>query len=122
MTSTGFCPARRSVWPSADEEARSCDPPHSGEVQDENAWMLKAQPATLAVFQCRDLLRFAGEILVATSQPASAKPDPACSPRPPSIYSPHDKAGRQSRALGWTHLAAVLIRLLFSPRSIDTWL
>jgi CubicO group peptidase (beta-lactamase class C family) len=68
MISTGFCPppAAAPLIPPTELDATFRHRPIQGEVQDENAWLLKGAAGHAGLFSnVPDLLRFAGEILAA---------------------------------------------------------
>jgi len=71
MASTGFCPppAARPFIPPTEEDTHLRHRRIQGEVQDENAWLLKGAGGHAGLFSnVPDLLRFAGEILKAGSE------------------------------------------------------
>ena len=123
LTSTGFCPpsdARPSIPPTEDDTTFR----HrriQGEVQDENAWVLKGAAGHAGLFSSvPDLLRFAGEILNSGQEIASK----ATRPRLFDAATIEFFARRQgpegsSRALGWdTPSENSTSGRHFSPRSI----
>ena len=68
MTATGFCPepAARSSIPPTEEDTTFRHARIQGEVQDENAWVMKGVAGHAGLFSnVPDLLRFAGAVLSA---------------------------------------------------------
>jgi CubicO group peptidase (beta-lactamase class C family) len=123
MTSTGFCPApsKRLAIPPTEEGTVLRPRRIQGEVQDENAWMLKGAAGHAGLFSnVADLLRFAGEILVATSQPASAEARSCLFAKATiDLFATRQGPEGSSRALGWdTPSQPSSSGVLFSPRSI----
>jgi CubicO group peptidase (beta-lactamase class C family) len=119
MKATSFCPrpeTRHSIPPTeVDTQLRQRR--IQGEVQDENAWVLKGAAGHAGLFSnVPDLLRFAGEILRA------AKGDgEAClfDPATVALFAQRQSPEGSSRALGWdTPSANSSSGRHFSPRSI----
>lgn len=114
MAATGFCPAPglRSSIPPTEEDSTFRHRRIQGEVQDENAWVLKGVAGNAGLFSnVPDLLRFAGAILEAGADRNSESKD-AEGKGPETNLHLFDKATvkrftqRQgpegsSRALGW---------------------
>jgi CubicO group peptidase (beta-lactamase class C family) len=123
LTATGFCPplAARSLIPPTEEDTTFRHRRIQGEVQDENAWLLKGAAGHAGLFSnVPDLLRFAGEILNAgekTTQ-GTAKPrlfDAATI----EFFAQRQGPEGSSRALGWdTPSENSTSGRHFSPRSI----
>jgi CubicO group peptidase (beta-lactamase class C family) len=78
MAATGFCPApgRRSSIPPTEEDTTFRHRRIQGEVQDENAWVLRGVAGHAGLFSnVPDLLRFAGAILTAGVEKNSESKD-----------------------------------------------
>jgi CubicO group peptidase (beta-lactamase class C family) len=123
LTATGFCPAldMRSSIPPTEEDTTFRHRRIQGEVQDENAWLLKGAAGHAGLFSnVPDLLRFAGEILNDGQGAASetAKPrlfDAAAI----ELFAQRQGPEGSSRALGWdTPSENSTSGRYFSPRSI----
>jgi len=119
LSATGFCPPPtvRPAIPPTEEDTTLRHRLIQGEVQDENAWLLKGAAGHAGLFSnVPDLLRFAAEILRAGSN--TGKPglfDPATVERFAQRQGPEGS----SRALGWdTPSANSSSGRHFSPRSI----
>lgn len=105
MTSTGYSPipGKRSLIPPTEEDTTFRHRRIQGEVQDENAWLLKGNAGHAGLFSnVPDLLRFAGEILISSPGKVPA----ANNARLFQAETVELFAGRQgpegsSRALGW---------------------
>jgi CubicO group peptidase (beta-lactamase class C family) len=105
MTATGFCPppsAQPSIPPTEEDTALR----HrriQGEVQDENAWLLKGVAGHAGLFSnVPDLLRFAGEILRAAHETESATAHPRLfSSAAVQLFAQRQGPEGSSRALGW---------------------
>jgi len=107
MASTGFCPppAAAPFIPPTEEDTTLRHRRIQGEVQDENAWVLKGVAGHAGLFSnVADLLRFACEILGASAA-AAPRPDPAqptlFKPETIEIFSQRQGPEGSSRALGW---------------------
>jgi CubicO group peptidase (beta-lactamase class C family) len=105
MTSTGYSPTpgKRSLIPPTEEDTTFRHRRIQGEVQDENAWLLKGSAGHAGLFSnVPDLLRFAGEILI--SGPGKA---PAASnarlfqAETVELFAERQGPEGSSRALGW---------------------
>jgi CubicO group peptidase (beta-lactamase class C family) len=119
MADTGFCPATaaRAAIPPTEEDTTLRHRSIQGEVQDENAWLLRGAGGHAGLFSnVPDLLRFAGAVLDASSETGA-----------PSLFEAatvEQFAKRQgpegsSRALGWdTPSENSSSGHYFSPRSI----
>ena len=123
LAATGFCPSHgaRTAIPPTEEDTDLRQRRIQGEVQDENAWLLKGAGGHAGLFSnVPDLLRFAGEILGAGSA-IGAETE---SPRLFDAATIEHFARRQgpegsSRALGWdTPSPNSSSGRHFSPRSI----
>ncbi len=105
LLATGFCPphsARASI-PPTEEDKTLRHRRIQGEVQDENAWLLKGVAGHAGLFSnVPDLLRFSGEILKAVSRAAAGAGRPSLFDRG-TIETFAQRQGPQgsSRALGW---------------------
>ncbi|MGO9337617.1 MAG: serine hydrolase domain-containing protein [Terracidiphilus sp.] len=105
LAATGFCPspAARAAIPPTEEDTTLRHRRIQGEVQDENAWLLKGAAGHAGVFSnVPDLLRFASAILEADSGIAAE----GGTPGPFEAATVEQFAKRQgpegsSRALGW---------------------
>jgi len=99
MSATGFCPspAARALIPPTEEDTWLRHRLIQGEVQDENAWLLKGAGGHAGLFSSvPDLLRFAGEVLKGVSgggglfDAATAR-----------LFAERQGPEGSSRALGW---------------------
>ena len=105
LAATGFCPtpAARLSIPPTEEDTALRHRRIQGEVQDENAWLLKGAGGHAGLFSnVPDLLRFASEILDAghEKEPESARPrlfDAATV----LFFAQRQGPEGSSRALGW---------------------
>jgi CubicO group peptidase (beta-lactamase class C family) len=127
LASTGFCPppAARPFIPPTEEGGELRPRRIQGEVQDENAWLLKGAAGHAGLFSnVPDLLRFAGEILAARSADGPEPVPDALQTRLFDAATIARFAERQgpdgsSRALGWdTPSGASSSGRHFSPHSI----
>lgn len=105
LDSTIFCPGSdlRPAIPPTEEDTALRHRRIQGEVQDENAWLLKGAAGHAGLFSnVPDLLRFANELLNATS-PQSCRDDSECLFRPETVnaFSQRQPPPESSRALGW---------------------
>jgi CubicO group peptidase (beta-lactamase class C family) len=121
MASTGFCPpaASRLSIPPTEEDTQLRHRRIQGEVQDENAWLLKGAGGHAGLFSnVQDLLRFAGEILKGASTPETEKSglfDAATV----KLFAERQGPKGSSRALGWdTPSENSTSGSHFSPQSI----
>jgi CubicO group peptidase (beta-lactamase class C family) len=123
LTATGFCPTldMRPSIPPTEEDTTFRHRRIQGEVQDENAYLLKGAAGHAGLFSnVPDLLRFAGEILDGGRETASetAKPrlfDAAAI----EFFAQRQGPEGSSRALGWdTPSENSTSGRYFSPRSI----
>ena len=110
MASTGFCPepAGRTSIPPTEEDRTFRHAIIQGEVQDENAWVMKGVAGHAGLFSnVSDLLRFAASVLsVATSNAAATNGEPQEKVHLFHRATVAEFARRQdpegsSRALGW---------------------
>jgi CubicO group peptidase (beta-lactamase class C family) len=105
LTATGFCPppdARPSI-PPTEEDTTLRHRRIQGEVQDENAWLLKGAAGHAGVFSnVPDLLRFAGEIINTESKtsPVTGKPH-LFNDVTVEFFAQRRSPIGSSRALGW---------------------
>jgi serine-type D-Ala-D-Ala carboxypeptidase len=100
LAATGFCPAPalRAAIPPTEEDTTLRHRRIQGEVQDENAWLLKGAAGHAGVFSnVPDLLRFAGEILDAASGRRARLFEAATVER----FAQRQPPQGSSRALGW---------------------
>jgi CubicO group peptidase (beta-lactamase class C family) len=124
LASTGFCPApsARSAIPPTEEDTSLRHRRIQGEVQDENAWLLKGAGGHAGLFSnVPDLLRFADEILkaVAGGKTSSSDPSGIFDRATVELFAQRQGPDGSSRALGWdTPSANSASGVLFSPRSI----
>jgi CubicO group peptidase (beta-lactamase class C family) len=105
LAATGFCPSPdvRSLIPPTEEDQILRHRRIQGEVQDENAWLLKGAGGHAGLFSnVPDLLRFAGEILDSGRKPAleTAKP-PLFDSATIELFAKRQGPEGSSRALGW---------------------
>jgi len=123
MASTGFCPAAsaRNAIPPTEEDATFRHRRIQGEVQDENAWILKGAAGHAGLFSnVPDLLRFAAEILKSASRPESSEAAASLFARSTlDLFSQRQGPEGSSRALGWdTPSQPSSSGTRFSPHSI----
>jgi serine-type D-Ala-D-Ala carboxypeptidase len=100
MAATGFCPASsvRAAIPPTEEDTTLRFRRIQGEVQDENAWLLKGAAGHAGLFSnVPDLLRFAGEVLNAVSSRGGCAFETATVEEFATRQGPEGS----SRALGW---------------------
>lgn len=123
LLATGYCPApaTRGAIPPTEADKTWRHRRIQGEVQDENAWVLKGVAGHAGLFSnVPDLLRFAGEVLRAEADDGATRDGPPLFNR----ETVEDFARRQgpegsSRALGWdTPSANSSSGGYFSPHSI----
>ena len=105
LAATGFCPpaAAQLSIPPTEEDTTLRHRRIQGEVQDENAWLLKGFGGHAGLFSnVPDLLRFAGEILDASHQKSRKTPTArlfdAATVR---LFAQRQAPEGSSRALGW---------------------
>jgi CubicO group peptidase (beta-lactamase class C family) len=123
LKSTGFCPppAARATIPPTELDTSLRNRRIQGEVQDENAWLLKGAAGHAGLFSnVPDLLRFAAEILRASSENALASEHLALFDGATlKAFCERQSPEGSSRALGWdTPSAKSSAGQYFSPRSI----
>ena len=123
MRATGFSPpaeARPSI-PPTEEDSTLRQRRIQGEVQDENAWVLKGISGHAGLFSnVPDLLRLAGEILNAGRAARSATDKPGLfNAATVELFSQRQSPEGSTRALGWdTPSENSSSGRHFSPRSI----
>jgi len=119
LGATGFCPgpASRPLIPPTEEDSTLRHRRIQGEVQDENAWLLKGAAGHAGLFSnVPDLLRFAAEVLAAFA--AGGNPT-VFAPATVRAFAERQAPEGGSRALGWdTPSTPSSSGTLFSPRSI----
>jgi CubicO group peptidase (beta-lactamase class C family) len=102
---TGFCPspAARTAIPPTEEDTSLRHRRIQGEVQDENAWLLKGAAGHAGLFSnVPDLLRFAAEILKTSSGTANASDESGLFTRATvELFAQRQGPEGSSRALGW---------------------
>ena len=123
LVATCFCPAadRRLLIPATEEDTTFRRRRIQGEVQDENACVLKGAAGHAGLFSnVTDLLRFASEILEAAQKPASEGGDLRLFERATvELFAQRQGPEGSSRALGWdTPSENSTSGRYFSPRSI----
>jgi CubicO group peptidase (beta-lactamase class C family) len=105
MTSTGYSPTpgKRSLIPPTEEDTTFRHRRIQGEVQDENAWLLKGSAGHAGLFSnVPDLLRFAGEILISGSGKAPAANNARLfQAETVELFAERQGPEGSSRALGW---------------------
>ncbi len=105
LNNTGFCPPpnARAAIPPTEEDTSLRHRRIQGEVQDENAWLLKGAAGHAGLFSnVPDLLRFAAEILKASSGAASASEQSGMFTRATvELFARRQGPEGSSRALGW---------------------
>ena len=104
MTATGFCPAMadRRVIPPTEEDTTFRHRRIQGEVQDENAWVLKGVAGHAGLFSnVRDLLRFAGAVLGAGGGNGPAQKPHLFERRVVERFAQKQGPAGSSQALGW---------------------
>ena len=103
LSGTRFCPpmALRSSIPPTEEDAGFRHRRIQGEVQDENAWVLKGVAGHAGLFSnVPDLLRFAGEILRSVEK-AGAESGGLYEGETVRLFAERQMPEGSSRALGW---------------------
>ena len=105
MTSTGYSPTpgKRSLIPPTEEDTTFRHRRIQGEVQDENAWLLKGSAGHAGLFSnVPDLLRFAGEILISGPGKAPAANNARLfQAETVELFAERQGPEGSSRALGW---------------------
>jgi CubicO group peptidase (beta-lactamase class C family) len=105
MTATGFCPRAeiRAAIPPTEEDRTFRKRKIQGEVQDENAWVLKGAAGHAGLFSCvPDLLRFAEAILHAGIASGTDRSQPGLfEPKTVEYFARRQGPEGSSRALGW---------------------
>jgi CubicO group peptidase (beta-lactamase class C family) len=105
MTSTGYSPipGKRSLIPPTEEDTTFRHRRIQGEVQDENAWLLKGNAGHAGLFSnVPDLLRFAGEILISSPGKAPAANNARLfQAETVELFAERQGPEGSSRALGW---------------------
>jgi len=123
LSATGFCPAAdaRAAIPPTEEDNTLRHRRIQGEVQDENAWLLKGAAGHAGLFSSvPDLLRFAAEILAASTATAPGiEGSNLFHPATLRLFSERQGPAGSLRALGWdTPSEKSSSGSYFSPRSI----
>jgi CubicO group peptidase (beta-lactamase class C family) len=122
MMATGFCPdpAARSAIPPTEEDTTFRHCRIQGEVQDENAWVLKGVAGHAGLFSnVPNLLRFTGALLSAGMRDASGQGADLFDPATLEIFARRQGPEGSSRALGWdTPSENSSSGRRFGPRSI----
>jgi CubicO group peptidase (beta-lactamase class C family) len=117
MNHTGFCPpqSERDLIPPTEEDTTLRMRPIQGEVQDENAWLLKGAAGHAGLFsKVPDLLLFSAEVLAATGGDGCLFDASTI-----EIFSQRQVPLAGSRALGWdTPSPRSSAGRYFSPHSI----
>jgi len=106
MNASLFCPApaQRLAIPPTEEDTTFRHRRIQGEVQDENAFILKGAAGHAGLFSnVPDLLRFAAEVLAGSESPALTPPatSPLFDPATIDFFSQKQGPAASSRALGW---------------------
>jgi len=105
MAATGFCPSlsARQLIPPTEEDTALRHRRIQGEVQDENAWLLKGIAGHAGIFSnVPDLLRFARAILDAGSETTTETGKPRLfNPETVQLFAQRQGPEGSSRALGW---------------------
>jgi CubicO group peptidase (beta-lactamase class C family) len=104
LRSTDYAPApaRRDLIPPTEEDQGFRNRRIQGEVQDENAWLLKGVAGHAGVFSnVSDLLRFAGSVLAAARNDAGRSAPKLFSKQTLERFSERQGPAGSSRALGW---------------------
>jgi len=119
LCATGFCPPQgaKPFIPPTEEDTTLRQRRIQGEVQDENAWVLRGGAGHAGLFSnVPDLLRFAEEILDASANAGNARLFNASTVE---FFARRQGPEGSSRALGWdTPSANSSSGRHFSPRSI----
>lgn len=105
MSATGFCPApeARPLIPPTEEDSSFRMRRIQGEVQDENAWVLKGAAGHAGLFSSvPDLLRFCRAILPACAESEDAAGQPRLfTPETVELFARRQPPAGSSQALGW---------------------
>ena len=105
MASTGYCPApeARPAIPPTEEDSTFRHRVIQGEVQDENAWVLKGAAGHAGLFSSvPDLLRFARDLLPDGAESGKATAQPRLfTPETVELFARRQPPTGSSRALGW---------------------
>lgn len=123
LAATGYLPpsARRESIPPTENDTQFRHRVIQGEVQDENAFMLKGISGHAGLFSnVPDMLGFAGEILTSIKAKSDASKD-SCLFRPETVqlFAQRQAPKGSARALGWdTPSENSTSGQLFSPHSI----
>jgi serine-type D-Ala-D-Ala carboxypeptidase len=102
MNSTCYCPApsTRQAIPPTEQDTALRHRRIQGEVQDENAWVLKGAAGHAGLFSnVPDLLRYSAEIL--KSQVDPHQPSPLFTKSTIDLFAQRQGPESSSRALGW---------------------
>ncbi len=123
MTSTGFCPASRThpLIAPTEEDTNFRYRLIQGEVQDENAWVLKGTAGHAGLFSnVPDLMRFSGAVLDSrTEKITSGKPGKLFDQQTVELFAERQGPEGSSRAIGWdTPSQNSSSGIHFSPHSI----
>ncbi len=123
MEATGFCLRRelRPAIPPTEEDSTFRHRRIQGEVQDENAWILKGAAGHAGIFSnIPDLLRFADAILNAGSDSRTISKGPKLfEPATIELFCQRQPPAGSSRAIGWDTPSEVSSSgRYFSPHSI----
>ncbi len=104
MTDTSFCPrpSARSTIPPTEQDDQLRFRIVQGEVQDENAYVLRGVAGHAGVFSnVRDLLRFSAEILSAVEHPSVPEPARLFRKETVEFFAERQAPAGSDRALGW---------------------
>jgi CubicO group peptidase (beta-lactamase class C family) len=123
LTATGFNPpaAARALIPPTEEDTTFRHRRIQGEVQDENAWVLKGAAGHAGLFSnVPDLLRYAGEILAAAGAGVSkSERSSLFDSGTVRLFAERQGPDGSSRALGWdTPSESSTSGRYFSPHTI----
>ncbi len=123
MTSTGYCPASRArpMIAPTEEDTTFRHRRIQGEVQDENAWVLKGTAGHAGLFSnVPDLLRFSAAILDSErEQVPPGKPGTLFTRQTVELFAERQEPEGSSRAIGWdTPSQNSTSGIHFSPHSI----
>jgi len=104
MADTGFCPrlSARSMIPPTEQDDQLRFRIVQGEVQDENAYILRGVAGHAGVFSnVRDMLRFSAEILSAAGHPSVSQPARLFRRETVELFAERQAPPGSDRALGW---------------------